>query len=943
MPPSAPSKKVAGPASAAAKRKEAPSSNDASKKGSPAPGAARWPVKRLKMSEDRKIVTQEPGYALKDGELNLQTFLKAREFEIKALEESMRHTKGAATKRAFQQVPRGMRRRTASHNVKRVPKRLRNRAMKEMRDDNTPTVTSRRRKPTTTRATIRSETARKLGILAEKRRKRKLKAAKEKASTDDGSMNDTPSIQTRITTRPARPKIRRNVLNDPPRPKSKFRKRQLQKTWLPTHLWHAKRARMTEPTKPLWRFAIPLTTNEKIYRATHRGQGERGAVAWDMSYMSTIGLYGNEIGVCQVLRKLGVVQESCWSERGQRWRAGTRHWNGMLSRDTRLGRRLICPATIQWNPQDAEQQRTPGNEDADPKKRQRQLFIRVHPSSFLELFNELLQLVKMQTPQLFIEDLRFEIGSIEITGPASTEVLLGVLQPYYTDLAKKEPHANIFSGLTSAATPSALPPNSCLAFSTLDPRLRYPPRKFAPPDLSDEGQSRLMNLLSSWPADKGLQPYSIFDRDQRFSASRLPRQKSVNKRKGARMPGTDLDPSPSDPPIPILLHASRSARGAEAQGTWTVLAPFKCIQPIWYSLVHFPLASGGNPRFAGLNEARQVPFERGLPYFPIDFLATDAGVEWEMEERARRKTAWERRPKSKRTAWETLDLGAGRKGELGAGWACDFEHLLRLDNAEAESPPHSVNGMDVDDAASDTKEAPEAEAEVKPAASSHPLKQLHHVSKSSLATILSSSAPAPPNAVMTVTLVLTGRGVADPCARIYRLPSRPAPLPPSSSAEVPASAPPLPQDAKSTAGLPADLRDQWLAQLAPSAAASRGPAADRPPPDADMATRKRFLARSLLAPAPLGYPPPKPNQTDMNGHPLVPGEEDLIGFVTTGAYCLSEGRARAIGSIVVDRVVEGLRDEARRKKAKGHVRETNLCIVRNAGEGVGWLARWEVA
>ncbi|KAM0333445.1 hypothetical protein ACHAQA_002107 [Verticillium albo-atrum] len=943
MAPNAPPSKPPASATALNKRKEAPSSSNASKKGGPAQGGGgAWPAKRLKMSEDRKIVTQEPGYALKDGELNLQTFLKAREFEIKALEESMRHTKGAATKRAFQQVPRGMRRRTASHNVKKVPKRLRNRAIKEMREDNTPTVTSRRRKPTTTRARIRAETARKLGILAEKRRKRKLQAAKESGTTN-ATAGDAPSAQTKITTRPARPKIRRNELNDPPKPKCKFRKRQMHKTWLPTHLWHAKRARMTEPTQPLWRFAIPLTPNEKIYRATHRGQGERGAVAWDMSYMSTIGLYGNENGVEKVLRRLGITQGSCWNERGLKWRAGTRHWNGMLSKDAKHGRRFLCPATVLWNPPGANQQQPLGNDETNSDKHQRQLFLRVHPSAFLGLFNELLRLVKMQTPKLFIEDLRFELGSIEITGPASTETLLGVLQPYFTEPAKKQPHADMFAALTSATTPAAMPPNSVLAFSVLDPRLRYPPRRTPPPDLSEEGQSQLMKLLSEWPAEKDLKPYAIFDRNHRFEASRLPSHKSVSKRKGARVPGTDLDPGPSDPPIPILLLASRPAQGTQAQGTWTVVAPFKCIQSIWYSLVHFPLSSGGNPRFAGLNEARQVPFERGLPYFPVDFLGTDAGAEWEIDDRARRQAAWERRPKSKRTAWETLDLGAGRKGELGDGWACDLEYVLHLKKAPEESAAPPDDEMEIDGSGSKEKTKENPDTKAKPLAS-HPLKELQHMSKPSLTALLSTSETTPPNSIVTISLILTGRGVANPCARIYRLPSRPAPVPPSSSAEVPASAPPL-KDEKSPDGLPADLRGQWLAQLPNAAAASRSPAVDRLPPDADMATRKRFLARTLLTPDPLGYPPPKPNQTDMNGHPLVPSEEDLIGFVTTGAYCLSEGRGRAVGCVAVEKVVEGLRDDVQRKKnnkkEKGAVDEGSLCIVRNAGESVGWLARWE--
>jgi hypothetical protein len=70
------------------------------------------------------ILTQTFDAALSNGELDQQAFLKAWQFEIEALEDGMRRSKSAVTSRAFQQVPREMRRRAASHNVKRVPKRL---------------------------------------------------------------------------------------------------------------------------------------------------------------------------------------------------------------------------------------------------------------------------------------------------------------------------------------------------------------------------------------------------------------------------------------------------------------------------------------------------------------------------------------------------------------------------------------------------------------------------------------------------------------------------------------------------------------------------------------------------------------------------------------------------------------------------------------------------
>ena len=147
------------------KRKDPPSSDRGQQRNENPRGQ-----KRVKAQNARIILTQTSDAALSNGELDLQAFLKAREFEIKALEDGMQRSKDALTTRAFQEVPRELRRRTASHNVKRVPKRLQRRAAKEMKEDNTPTVTPGKRKPTTSRGRLRAETAKRLGILAKKTR-----------------------------------------------------------------------------------------------------------------------------------------------------------------------------------------------------------------------------------------------------------------------------------------------------------------------------------------------------------------------------------------------------------------------------------------------------------------------------------------------------------------------------------------------------------------------------------------------------------------------------------------------------------------------------------------------------------------------------------------------------------------------------------------------------
>ena len=91
--------------------------------------------KRQKTHDIREISVQSSDAAISTtGELDVASFVKAREYEISALEKSMQKTKKALTMRAFQQVPRAMRRRTASHNVKKVPRRLRRRAEREVSD-----------------------------------------------------------------------------------------------------------------------------------------------------------------------------------------------------------------------------------------------------------------------------------------------------------------------------------------------------------------------------------------------------------------------------------------------------------------------------------------------------------------------------------------------------------------------------------------------------------------------------------------------------------------------------------------------------------------------------------------------------------------------------------------------------------------------------------------
>ena len=701
---------------------------------------------------------------------------------------------------------------------------------------------------------LRLETAKKLRALgSSKAQKAKLAASTRNLDRANGPLAVDQAEQ-QPAAEPGAPKRNdRPTLAKPPLPAAKFRKRQVHKSWLPTHVFHAKRAHMTPPSAPLWRFALPLSPTQKGYRPTHRASNDRGAVVWDTSYISTIGLTGQDRSIDGLMRALGVT----WGERDAKWKEGSRVFDTYVY-EREAPHHLIAPVTICWSGRAA-------SEDDKPAAGDGKMFVRVHPSAFFQLWEEMVRLAKTVKPHVAVEDLRFEIGSVQLTGPGSAEALVGVLRPT-PDSMQSEPmkiaNGNAFVGLAGLTSTNALPRGLAVSFDVQDPRLHHPPRTAKLPSTAREYED-LLHLTAEWPASAPQARAGIFDRSARGHGSKLASQKAIDRRKASSAaPGTGVEPLPTDPRIPTLLYIP-SHRTDTPSGQWTLLAPWNAIAPIWHSLTHYPLSTGQQPRFGGLAELRQLAFEAGQPWFPGDFPGTPAGWAWEQRERRRRRDAWHRRPPAKRTSWARVDLGDARRGEPGLGWACDWALLLPDD-----TPPPPAAAPDP---------AP------MPALLSHQPPRHHHPPRPAL---------PPARTLLTVRLTLLARGVAHACARIYRLPS---------------------------AARHPERRRAWLAQQAPSHSTRRAPAPPTLPPDAPPHELRRHLARALLHAAPAAREPP-----------ACPGEEDLLGFVTTGAFNLVAGRGTAVGSVVAARVAGEVGTEGA------------LCVVRNAGESVGRLARWVV-
>lgn len=804
-----------------------------------------------------------------------------------------------------------------------------------MKDDNTPPIISRRRM-LTSKMRLRTGTAKKLQELGSHAKSKRVESMnKTPVETDPGK---TDVVLSRI------PRCKNNTLKSPTVPKSKFCKRQLHKSWLPTHLYHAKRAHITLPAEPLWRFAIPLTPTDKCYRTTHRASSSRGCVAWDASYMSTIRLEGVETSLLDLLRGLGVEENMLTGRIGAKWRRGTRGWEGWISeRDGE--KRIMAKIVIMWRISEAPIKETIQGL-LSKKKEKREILFRVHPSAFLQVWNEALKVARVQCPQVMVEDLRFEIGSIEIIGPGSTEALIGTLYPVMggsddSTLSDDSPE-KIWPSLKNVTNPASLPQNALLGFGFSDPRLHHPPQTVNNLD-SATSDEKLLHIMSDWPPDTTQISSMIFDRSARFAACKLlPSQKAINRRKGAALPGAYPDPLPKDPQIPVLLMASRSSI-ASGQGSWTVLLPWKCLLPVWYSLMHYPLSSGGNPRFGGLQEKRQISFEQHAPWFPCDFPGTKAGWDWEVMERSKRKIEWEKRPKGKRIEWESVDLGNGNKGEIGVGWACDWERLFQgqaIPSALASDHPSEQTAVEPKIPAPESQTTDAVESMVATLSPIPPL-QIHHIPPPFSTTLLTQPQPPPPTSLTTISLSLLTRGSPTVCARIYRLPT-------TNSA----------------------LHQSWLSLLEPIKPAKKPRPQPSLPANALPYQVQAHLASALLGPSqpPIRENKASPPSAGDRTYPPVPGEEDLIGFVTTGNFDLGRGRAMAVGCIALGKVWAGRKMDGKwegewkndgkeegegngkeegeaKGKGKGNgegKREGRICIVRDAGQGIGRLAKWEI-
>ncbi|KAF8547670.1 POP1-domain-containing protein [Imleria badia] len=578
--------------------------------------------------------------------IDVERFTEARAYEIDAMQKAIKTASGSSTHRAWQTLPRHLRRRAASHDVRRVPLRLRDKARAEMD--------------------------------ANKRR---------------------------LLGRPKRGKAKQITRTEA------FLKRQRDKSWLETHIWHAKRARMQN----MWGYRLAVTPTEKAFRPSHRAS-MHGSILHDASYYATIELKGPQPLLQATLEQCCDPQFSGM----KRYMTGGRAFETHAYKHASYPLALLGPITIIWQPLSPEgnssktdeplaqpvkekgkgkgkgkgkEKQTDDNASPESSNGPRVIWVRCHPAVSEDVFESLrisasyvLEQSKNKDPKVHAEielaDLRGCINAFEIMGPKSSQVIKGALSPVGNN--DRQQVKKFWDSLTDLQTSASLPRGMVIGLKVLDPRLKFPPKN-AKPHYPDAAQSYNQSSPDFIFHGALTAQSEIWDEETRGSLKKPKfKKKDIDDRRSKNLvPGTPLNPLRQDDRIPILLiqrsvepyspTSSTTSKSDNTQGIhgWTLLFPAGWAMAFLSSLLYT------GTRFAGQRERMKQFFEAGVSAFPKDYPGVAAYDDVANERAEQDKARWERTPPAKKPNY----------GKLGtrSPWLADWGVVLGLEKPTASS------------------------------------------------------------------------------------------------------------------------------------------------------------------------------------------------------------------------------------------------------------------
>ncbi|CUM65555.1 uncharacterized protein PRCAT00003201001 [Priceomyces carsonii] len=591
--------------------------------------------KKSRLYNSRAIRTQLVDSSFVDNEkLSIPEFLKSRSYEIKSFELSQLNTKRASSNRVFQSLPRTLRRRAASHNVKRIPKRLRSRAIREMK--NAVHGVNPKSHHLRGRNLYKLRMSKKLLRLGSK-----LKLSKHLPPEEALGKNLRLRYRIALINKymkdlndEAPTKLNNcvgsydntgiNNLASRPKGNLKYFKRQFEFVWLPSHIWHAKRFHMIKQHN----FQIPLTPTQKCFRLMNRAK-KSGSVLSDMSYYNTLILQIEDTDRYQnILLSLTKYKVTL----PRKFLQGSKSYDDLIFVDGLvIGKGLIIS-------------------NFSLKK----ILIRVFPSIYEMLFEYL----KLQIhPQIdLIYDCRYSLASIEICGPTALNSLSKVLHldPYKYDSIPYQ----VWYILSHLSDSDSVPVGTTFSFYVDDPRFWKNPVE-PKANTSFTSVNDLIIKITESDLVNSQSLMELLDNKKRNEtyANQLSLKK-LNYGFAKSNPNENL--LEHDPVrIPVLITKGSS-------GSWLLILPWFWLMPLWFKLVKI-----AHLKVGGLRQRRQFNFEKLLPTFPNDLPYLKDGWVYNQTLGRLNEESYKRLPKSKQQKYEIFENGINP-------FKCDWSFLQLL-------------------------------------------------------------------------------------------------------------------------------------------------------------------------------------------------------------------------------------------------------------------------
>lgn len=641
-----------------------------------------------KLKNDQEKSLSEDG-----GMIQVDRFIGSRQFELTQLQYSMLKSKSASSTRVFQALPRKLRRRTASHNVRRIPKRMRNRALREMlKNDQQMTVKNKNTNGTKKKThglsasqLYRARMSIKLLRLASRCMSMKLALPNNVTSSKCNvrqrikylkklikeSKNSKASISSEVNSGKLNNKCGSydntgiNVLAPIPRGRIKFCKRQRQFTWLPTHVWNAKRSHMIKR----WGFNIPWSPSQKCFKLTHRLGGNvaasDGALCMDTSFIGTMIINSISKDTLFLKNLVGKLTKNRGNlkkyYRNKYLYEGLIYSHNSEAEDSEI----LGPCNLLWI-----------NES--------EIILRLHPAIYSIVFNSL---TKFYNKDIVVQDCRYSLASITIRGAKSLTAISSILRS-----SKNSKNFETFKKICNISDTTVLPSKMMFAMEIVDPRHLSAPKKIENNNggrtknnidvddiiaLEDDSllKSEFDKVLSKLTTPKGRE--ESYNNQQTLKQLSIRRRQLLESKKINKNNPRTMIPFKDnyDPSIPLLL--TRRPK----ENDWLLLIPWFWHLPLWYQLNRVPRVYN-----MGLRQVQQLSYENKQLYFPDDYPFTNVGLlENSTYKSQSLKAQWERKTIGKKINYEKLsslhlsDIPA-ISGEIGDYFSCDWKFLQIVQN-----------------------------------------------------------------------------------------------------------------------------------------------------------------------------------------------------------------------------------------------------------------------